>query len=79
MRQAELLVLSMSLKEGQAVNISEEDIREAVRGGMSSIFDSVRDSDIKDFIETISNNWSVEMRHDRINKQWTMFKKTVTH
>lgn len=75
MKQVELLQLSMNLKPGQAIQISNEDMREAASGELSSLlFDSVRDSDVEEFVAKISENWNVSLYEDKVNRRWTMAK-----
>jgi hypothetical protein len=64
------------MKPGQALDLSLKDLRDCASGMLDSLlFDSVRDSDIKEFIKRIEPNWGVELV-ERPDGNFTIYKKT---
>ena len=76
--QIALMKTAEALKPGQAIKIPREKMVRAAEGMLDSlIFDSVRESDIKEFARLAELNWGVKMQEDPIRGDYTMFKLTA--
>ena len=76
MRQEELFVTVMRMKPGQCLNVYQPDFWEAVQGSIKSLLldGPVRESDVKEFIRQIQNNWSVRVTESIDGKTYTILK-----
>jgi len=75
MDQVSLMALSMRLEAGSCVKISHEAIKEAAAGDLSSrLFDSVRDSDIVEFVRKIEKNWGITLTRNYERDEWSLYK-----
>lgn len=74
--QIEIMRIAMRLKPGEAICIPRGSMVKAAEGNLTSLlFDSVRDSDIREFAEVAGPNWDVVFIEDLRTGGWTMHKK----
>lgn len=60
MKSIDLMRVVTSMKDGEAIKLSREDMLEAASAIIDSLLlDYVRESDIDDFIDQIENNWDI--------------------
>lgn len=59
--QVALLQIVMGMKSGQALKLTRDDLYRLAQGSLSSMFDTVRDSDIQGFVQSIAENWEVSI------------------
>ena len=70
-----LMLLSQQLLPGKSITIPRDWMVQAVQRTLTSmIFESVRESDIKEFIEKASQNWEVEIIANLETGHYTMHK-----
>ena len=70
-----LMLLSQELLPGKSITIPRDWMMQAVRRTLSSLlFDNVRDSDIKEFIQKIEQNWEIEITENMETGNYTMHK-----
>ena len=69
-----LMLLSQQLLPGKSITIPRDWMIQAVRRTLDSLFDNVRESDIKEFIEKASQNWEVEITANLESGHYTMHK-----
>jgi len=69
-----LYQISLSLKPGQAIDLSHCDIMEDVNRNFRNPLDRPRSSDIPQHIENIESAWGVEMHQDSLSQRWKMYK-----
>lgn len=74
--QAELLGLSIDLKEGMCINIPSAVIVRCAKGELTSLLhDRLTLVDMKNFIFKIQINWGVTLTHNVEDDTYTMYKK----
>ena len=77
MNQIKLLNIANGLDMGQAIKILNIEMVEATRGDFSALdAGSVRQNDVVEFAEKISENWGVVLTYDMVYNEWTMYKPT---
>ena len=70
-----LMLLSQQLLPGKSITIPRDRMVQAVQRTLTSqIFDSVRDSDMKEFVEKVSLNWEIELTENLETGHYTMHK-----
>lgn len=75
MRQTDLMLIVQNMSEGQAIDLSREDLVSVAEGNLSSVlFDRVRDSDIEKFLSQIRQNWNVSTSRDLASGGCTLVK-----
>ena len=70
-----LMLLSEQLLPGKSITIPRDWMFQATRRTLDSLlYDNVRESDIKEFIEKASQNWEVEITANLETGHYTMHK-----
>lgn len=60
--QIDLMVIVSCMKPGECIKLTREQLVRLASGSMKSmLFDRVRDSDIAEFLRSISENWNVKV------------------
>lgn len=78
MRQIDLMVITQRMDEGMAYRLSRSDMMNCAEGNLSSLlFDSVRESDIDNFIKQIENNWDVSVKQNILDGSYTIHKNSL--
>ena len=74
MKQGDLFTTVTRLKPGQAIEIHEEDMREAASYELTGIdfISGVRQSDVDDYVKRISANWDVTIHYNFMNHTYTI-------
>lgn len=67
MTQTELFVIVSKMKPGQRFQINGKQLVECANGSIKSILldGPARDSDVREFIEKISQNWGVKVQQQQ--------------
>jgi len=68
--------MSQNLKPGQAIDIKEDELHEAVKGELTGLdrMESIRENDVKEFIDKISLNWQITITRNRFHRTYTISK-----
>lgn len=71
-----LLQIAMSLSPGQAIDIDEAKLRAAAIDDLPALdrMGGCRESDLKEFIAKVSENWGVQFREKMGQGKWQMYK-----
>jgi len=75
MKQVEMMTVISGMESGQWLDITHQAMVEAVSGELKSLlFDSVRESDIHDFVEKAGANWNASFIRNYEKGHWTIKK-----
>lgn len=77
LNQIKLMQIVMGMKPGECIQLSSEDLRKCAEGSLNSLFDSVRESDITEFLAQISDNWEVSVRRNPFDGTATLTKGDI--
>ncbi len=71
--QIALMQTAERLAPGQSIIIPREDMRKAAEGMLTSLlYDSVRESDVREFAQKIEESWGIVMTKAPMGGDWTM-------